>query len=262
MAKNTPRQRQSDFSFPNKPTERKTMSRSNPTDNAPNPCTRWMEWNGSHGCPRYYDKQEKKEVQLDPDFTFILLDQTATIRGWHDPSDSGIFANEVRDTRVSPFIVKAFKGGKLAEGLYSSIKDRVNASGGRFTMNCYLGFKGEVGGLRLGCLQFKGASLNAWVEFTKENRAEIYKGAIHINGYNEAKKGKVVFRVPVFELVALSEDTNRQAVALDIELQDYFNGYFKRTHVDQSEAPQTDAPETEPAATTEAAAPPEDDVPF
>lgn len=238
------------------------MSRSKPTNNTPHPCTRWLEWDGSKGRPRYYDKQEKKQVELEPDFTFILLDQTATVRGWHDPSESGIYANEVRDTRASPLTVKAYQAGILAEGMYSEIRDRVRAVGGHFTNNCYIAYKNDAG-LELGCLQFKGAALNAWVEFSKANRPIIYKQAVRIDGYQEGKKGKITFRVPVFKMQELSDDTNEKAVAVDRVLQEYFDEYFKRTHTAPNEPePTTAEPDPANMGATMSPEQPEEDTPF
>ena len=37
------------------------MSRSNPTENAVNPSSKFIEWSGSEGKFKYYDK-EKKEI--------------------------------------------------------------------------------------------------------------------------------------------------------------------------------------------------------
>ena len=125
------------------------MSRSNPTDNTPNPCTRWYEWDGANGGVRYYDKEAKKNIPVPDSFVFILLDELGTIKGWHDASDSGIYSNEVRDTKQETLLVKSFKGGVLAEGLYANIRDRVTskAVGGKFSMSCYIGYKSESGAL-------------------------------------------------------------------------------------------------------------------
>jgi hypothetical protein len=73
------------------------MSRSNPQDHLQNPATRWFEWNGERGEIRYYDKELKKNVEVPLPFTFLLLDEVATVRGWHDPQRLGYYANEVRD---------------------------------------------------------------------------------------------------------------------------------------------------------------------
>lgn len=253
------------------------MSRSNPTNDSPNPCTRWFEWDGSKGCLRYYDKVNKQQVEMENDFSFILLDETATVKGWHDASESGIYSNEVRDTRVSPFIVKAFKGGVLAEGLYSHVRDKIANLGGHFTSNVYIAYKPDNGELKLGALQFKGAALGAWMEFRKQNRSKLFKEAVNLNDIKEGKKGKVVFKVPVFRLVPLGEESNKAAIALDVELQSYLDAYFKRTNADRAEtheqiqtqdpAIQPDAnyePEPEPGdpALREPVPTESDDVPF
>ena len=213
------------------------MSRSNPQTNTPNPATRWFEWNGELGIVRYYDKEAKQNVECGSDFTFLLLDQLGTVGGWHDASDSGIYSNEVRDSRQEAMVVKAFKGGVVAEGVYRDIKDRVNAAGGQFVANCYIAFKNGGDGLAIGSLKFKGAALHAWTEFTKAHRADVYKKAVRIHGFTEGKKGRIVYRVPELKLVELTEQTNADALALDKELQEFLSGYFKRTKKDQAEAP-------------------------
>lgn len=213
------------------------MSRSNPNDNgAPNPSTRWFEWTGEKGLVRYYDKEAKKNVEVGADFTFLLLDELGCVRGWHDASDSGIYSNEVKDTRQDVLVVKSFKGGPLAEGLYKDIKDRVNSMGGAFNANCYIAFKNDAGELQLGSIRFKGAALGAWMEFRKAHRSELFKKAVRINGYTEGQKGRVVFRVPVFGIKDISDETNRIATALDLELQEYLNGYLKKNKREQAEA--------------------------
>lgn len=232
------------------------MSRSKPTDNSPNPATRWFEWDGATGNVRYYDKEAKENVVEGDKFTFILLDQLSTVKGWNDASDSGIYANEVKDTRSEPLIVKAFKGGVLAEGFYKNIRDKVIAQGGHFVSNCYIAWR-DVDGLRLGSVQFKGSALRSWMEFTKENRADLYKKAVKIDGSVEGKKGKVVFKTPVFSLVPISAEADQQALELDHVLQGYLESYFSRTRTEQSE-PHNDLPEEPPPTHHE----PEPEEPF
>lgn len=193
-----------------------------------------MEWDGSNGGLRYYDREKKENVGIADGFTFILLDQLATIKGWHDASDSGIFSNEVRDTKQQVFVVKAFKGGTIAEGFYLRIRDRVNAAGGNYTTNLYVAYKGE-NGLVIGSIQFKGAALSAWLDFSKKNRAELYKKAIRVKGFTEGKKGKITFRTPLFHLAEITPETDAQAIECDKELQSFLTGYFKRTRVEQVE---------------------------
>lgn len=239
------------------------MSRSNPHENgAANPAVRWFEWNGEQGTVRYYDKDSKKNVDVGSEFAFVLLDQLGSVRGWHEPSQSGIYSNEVRDTRQDVMIVKSFKGGPLAEGLYKDIKDRINVLGGQFVANCYIAFKhGEA--MTIGSLRFKGAALGAWMEFCKANRSALYKKAIEIHGFTEGKKGRVIFRVPVLRIKDLSDETNARAVELDQELQEFLTSYLKRTKRDQADV------QTPPDDDLNQAPPPpidqpiyDDDIPF
>lgn len=222
------------------------MSRSNPNENSnPNPAKRWFEWNGEKGLVRYYDKDAKQNVDVGSDFTFILLDQLGSVRGWHDASDSAIYSNEVKDTRQEALVVKAFKGGTLAEGIYKDIKDRVKAEGGQFVTNCYIAFK-NGGGLEIGSLRFKGAALGSWMEFCKEHRADLYKKAVRINGFTSGKKGRITFCMPVLELKDISPDTDKAAIVLDQELQEFFASYFNRTKRDQADAHDDEADTEQP----------------
>lgn len=203
------------------------MSRSNPTANSQSPCTRWFEWGGASGTVKYYDKDKKETVDIGSDFTFILLDELSTVKGWHDSSQSGIYANEVRNTRENELTVKAFKGGVLAQGLYKDIKDKVNAFGGKFTTNCYIAYK-DGGTLKIGSLQLAGAALNEWVEFKKEHKGDIYTSSVRINGSKDGKKGSVKFKTPKFSVGTITEETDEAACLLDRELQEYLNGYMAR----------------------------------
>lgn len=222
------------------------MSRSNPTDGVRNPCTRWFEWAAGMegGFARWYNKETKEHVPVE-NFVFILLDELATVSGWHDASESAIFANEVRDTRQDTLVVKSFKGGELASGLYAQIKDRIAAVGGHFVSSSYIAYKGEEG-LKLGNIRFKGAALSTWMEFKKQCPTKkdstgksvkaFYVDAIKISGYEQQKKGGTTFRVPKFGLVPLTEESNKQAIGLDAELQAFLADYLKRPRVEAAAA--------------------------
>jgi hypothetical protein len=215
------------------------MSRSNPTEGARNPATRWFEWAGGDegGFVRWYNKDTKTQEKVAGTFTFLLLDELSTIKGWHEQSESGIFANEVRDLRADVLVVRSFKGGDLASGLYTNIKDRMVAKGGYYCASIYLAYKaGEE--LRIGNLHLKGAAAGAWMEFKRAAPAKkdangksvkaYFIDAVKIGGYEQMKKGGTTYRVPQFALVSTSGDTNHQAVALDAELQAFLADYLRR----------------------------------
>lgn len=249
------------------------MSRSNPTEHAPHPCQRWHEWDGSAGEIYYYDKNEvnpqdpKKKglnITVGKKFVFIVLDRLALVKGWHEPSESSIQSNEVRDTKAEALVVKARKGGILAEGFYANIRDRVKACGGKFTCNLYIAYK-DGDGLKLGSLQFKGAALNAWVEFEKKNRDAIWKQAVKINGSTSGKKGAITFEVPKFSLLTVTEKTDTEAKALDSLLQVFLKNYFKRSRVEQVDRPHVEPSDNdvqESESVVEEAPEENDDVPF
>lgn len=243
------------------------MSRSNPTEHAVHPAQRWFEWDGSKGGIRYYDKATNANINIGKNFTFIVLDRLAVVKGWHEPSESGITSNEVRDTKSERMVVKAFKGGILAEGFYASIRDRIKAVGGHFTCNLYIAWK-DADGLKIGSFQFKGAALNAWVEFEKANREGVWKKAVTIDGMVKGKKGKIEFVTPTFKLTDIAEKTDTEAKALDQLLQVYLKNYFQRTRLEQVEkpaAPVGEAPATEgqpPEEYVPEAPEPGEDVPF
>lgn len=240
------------------------MSRSNPQENtSSNPAVRWFEWHGEKGVVRYYDKDAKANVDVPLPFTFILLDQLASVRGWSDATDSGIYSNEVKDTRQDVMVVKSFKGGVIAEGIYADIKDRVNRAGGNFVANCYIAFRHQDK-LAIGSLRFKGAALGAWMEFGKAHRSDLYEKAIKITGYTEGQKGRVTFRTPVFQSAALSAETNTEAVALDRELQKFFASYLKHNTKDAAATAVQHQPDEPPAPTDDdyQQAVTDDDIPF
>jgi hypothetical protein len=179
----------------------------------------------------------------------------ATVQGWHDPSESAIFANEVRDTRQDTLVVKSFKGGELASGLYAQIKDRIVAVGGHFVASCYIAYK-DGDGLKLGNIKFKGSGLSAWMDFKKQCPAKkdasgksvkaFYVDAVKIEGFEQQKKGGTTFRVPKFGLVPLTDETNKQALAIDAELQAFLTDYLKRPRVEAAAAVATQEPAQAP----------------
>lgn len=200
------------------------MSRSNPNESA-HPCTKWFEWSGKTGNLKYYDGEENIEVES-KNFIFLVLDELATVKGYDEPNECGIYANEVRNTTTDPMAVKSRKGGPIATGLYQEIKDTVKARGGRFVCNIYMAYKNDDGELVIGSLQVKGAALNARVDFKKANKKLIHEQAVRIIGTKKGKKGSVEFVSPVFEMYEVTEKTNEAAKGLDEELQQYLTTYL------------------------------------
>lgn len=229
------------------------MSRSNPTEGVRNPSTRWFEWAGGSdgGFVRWYNKETKEHVRIESPFVFLLLDELSTVKGWHEASESSIYANEVRDTRQEVLVVRSFEGGELASGIYTSIRDRIVALGGHYCASIYLAYK-DGDSLKIGNLNLKGAAAGAWMEFKRSAPAKkdaagkstraYFVDAVKIGAYEQLKKGATVYRVPTFSLTPVSEATNQQAVALDTELQAFLTDYLKRPKAEAVKTPSEPAP--------------------
>jgi hypothetical protein len=211
------------------------VSRSNPGEHLSNPAVRWFDWNGEKGEISYYDKDAKQEITVPMPFTFMLLDRLGCVGGWHEVSKSRIWSNEVKDTRQDVMVVKAFKGGTIAEGLYKDIKHIVNSAGGSFVASCYIAFKHNED-LAIGGMRFRGAALGAWMDFEKAHRADIWEKAIAIHNFTEGKKGRVTYRMPAFKVSGVSAETDMQAKDLDTVVQRFLSVYLKRTKRDQVES--------------------------
>ncbi len=212
------------------------MSRSNPTDNSPNPAGRWFQWGGKDGSLSYYDKVKKEEIAVPLPFTFIVLDVTKTVRGYNKKLKTGLYSNEIRDTRDERLVVKYFAGGQVvADGLWNDIKDTVTARSGKFAINIYLAFK-DVNGFRIGCLQATGCAMSAWFDFEKANGKAIIEKAVVMRPGTKDTSGDVEFIPPTYTLKDVSPETNAAAIELDKELQKFFAGYFKRTLTEKAHA--------------------------
>ena len=102
------------------------MSLSNPTVSQ-NPASKYIEYKGDSGKWFYFDKtkgENGENVELHPPLYFIVLDELATIKGWSDQYESGIYSNEVHHINET-LRVKSFKGGLSIVGKYPDIKFEV-----------------------------------------------------------------------------------------------------------------------------------------
>jgi len=211
------------------------MSRSNPTSESKNPSARWFEWAGADdaGHVKYYDKEEEKSVKVDLPFTFLVLDELATIKGFNDDANAGLYSNEVKDTRNQPMTVSIFGKGEVASGLYADIKDKVKSKGGKFASSVYIAAKID-GELKIANITFVGSSVSQWMDFKKAHGKAIYDNAVVIQAYEDRKKGRTDYRAPLFSLKDCSQETQDQAVALDKELQEFLQSYFVKNITAQS----------------------------
>ena len=255
------------------------MSRSNPTSENAHPCGLWLEWKGGPGHLSYWDKTKGEngervamDVKAKP-FRCIVLDRTSTVRGYSKANKSGLYSNEVRDTRTEPLTVKMHADKSIvASGLWTDIKDVVTSkrNGGGFAVNLYIAYK-DGSDLKIGAIQIGGCALGPWFEFEKANRKALFERGLVIGCGELDTSGGVEFIPPVFGLCDVSPETDMAARKLDVELQAYLTEYFARAAApEQPKKPQAaheDAPhpaQHEPGYQHGHDEPPapEDDVPF
>lgn len=201
------------------------MSRSNNTE-INNPAKIFVEWSGSKGCLKYFDKtrgDKGEEVFIKLPFRFLVLDKLSTVKGFSDADNSGFWANEVRNVTTDPLTVRT-KKGIVWGGLYKNM----NLTGAVYCQSVYIAFYNEKGDLEIGNFQIYGAAIGPWIDFNKGK--DIYKYAVSITGVTEAKKGNNTYYVPVFAgTTEIKPETEAKAIELDKELQNYMESYFKRS---------------------------------
>ena len=177
-----------------------------------NPAKKFIKYSGKAGKFSYYNKETKENINLQTPFTFTVLDELSTITGWHDNSESGIYSNEVHRIAHDELTIKAFKGGEIARGYYSSIKDKIKAAGGKYAKVLYALLDNELVNIQL-----TGCSLSPWID----KEFDVHKVSVKFEKTTEEKKGSTTYYTPVFEPVEM-EDMEK-AIEFDKELQKYFS---------------------------------------
>lgn len=207
----------------------------NQSEGSSNPSKRFLQWKSNDKNFSYYDKSigEKGEnVPVNLPFKFQFLEHFHTVKGWNDASESGIYSNEVKFISKEPLEVKSFKGGKIAEGLYSEIRPKIRDAGGKYFRSVYvIDESGEIVNLQL-----KGAVVSAYSDFMKENEGKIESYWVEINKSLDLKKGATKYSVPVFEIgKAFTKDELSLADEKYKDIVAYFDKYSDKTNEEPSE---------------------------
>lgn len=204
------------------------MSRSQPT--LTNPAKYFFSWKGSTGQVVYWDKENKKEVVVKLPFTFLPLDQLATIKGYNKRDESGYWSNECRNVSKDEFVVRTRKGIQQA-GLYKDLAD-VRAKGAKYTKSIYIAYK-KGDDIVLANFNAGGSALSAWIEFSKstvvENGQVTITGKTHVPAANSISE----YYVPIFEYTHSDDTDDKIAFELDKELQVYLSQYLASNKQEQ-----------------------------
>lgn len=163
----------------------------------PSPVKRYYSWASNEKGFRYYDKEKKENIVVFP-LSFVFITARATVRGWHDATESSIYANEVKNTAKENLTVYSSKPDKkgntlLATGIYKEIKG--DLQGGHFEKVVY-GYERGVGIVKI---NLKGSGLQAYSNFEKENKS-LFDNFVTISTFESAKKGATKYTIPNFVL--------------------------------------------------------------
>lgn len=234
------------------------MSRSNPSAILERPAKKYIKWHGSEGKDggffSYYDKEEKKDVFIEPgELRFLVLDHRLfAVTGFSKPLESYCFSNEVRTVK-DKLVIRTFGNKKLGiaaktliEGAYQDLK----GDGGpldsnketrelKYTRCVYILWNGEVCHLSL-----TGKTMQFWLENIERSPAKIQKYWVLFSQSHEAINGKNTYQYAEFVYDGEpSPEEDAEAVEADKAVQEYLTAYLKRGG-SQPEAPdQPDAPD-------------------
>lgn len=212
------------------------MSRSNPTETLQNPATKYIEWSGSEGKFKYYDKDKKENVFIELPVKFIPLDVLSTVKGWNDAEKKGYWSNEVRSTKADTITLRS-KDGVEFVGLYEQVKEKYSAKGADYVQSVYAAMK-DGKELKIVNFQLKGSALGPFIEFCKGKK--VTEIGVQIKEAKPMKKGATKYFEPVYEVMEVSEATNKIAVDLDVELQAYLKAYLDKNKSSKEEVTVTE----------------------
>lgn len=208
------------------------------------PASKYYEWSSEKGCFKYYDKDKRENVLIPLPVTFLVLKEFHTVRGWHDKSQSGIFANEVKNISTEQMEVKAFKGGVITRGIYKDVKDVIATAGGRYIKSVYAVTKeGEIINLQL-----KGAAVKAWGDATQKGRSRLADEWVTVSEIEKLKKGRVEYTIPIFKFDGSLSDAEAKAADLAY---DKLDAALSKRGSEMSDEPTTDVDEDFEALTDE-----------
>lgn len=200
------------------------MSRSNPTENTVNPATKFIDWSGSEGKFKYYDKEKKENVFIELPFYFLPLDQLSTCKGYDEKAGLGFYSNEIRSTKTDMLTIRN-KNGIVMTGLYENCKEKLSSKGLEYVQSVYIAIK-EGKEYVLANLQLKGSALGPYIEFCKGKKmSEI---GVAVKKANPMKKGATKYFEPAYEILKVSDEANESAIELDKILQEYLTPYLAK----------------------------------
>jgi len=196
-----------------------------------NPTTKFLEWKSTDKSFEYYDKSQGQKLKLNIPLKFVFLNHYHTVKGWHDASQSGIYANEVFYIGSELITVRSFKGGVISEGLYKEIKPTIVSAGGRYHRSVYVMLEdGSIANF-----SFKGAVVKEWSDFHDLNKGLLDNQWIEIKSAKDQKKGSIKYTTPEFSMGdVLKQNESSMADSSAESLKSYLDEYFNNSIIEDT----------------------------
>lgn len=190
-----------------------------------NPAKKFLEWKSESKSFSYYDRDKKENIEVPIPLKFLFIEHYHCVKGWHDASQSKIYSNEVYAIGSSKITVKSYKGGLIAEGLYKDIKAKATQQGGRYNRSLYVMLEdGELINISM-----KGAVVKAYSDFYSDNHHLLDNQWIEIKDFEEHKKGRVEYSIPVFTIgETITRATDKKAMEVARTMQNYIDSYTSK----------------------------------
>ena len=200
----------------------------NQTEGTSNPATKFLQWKSNDKCFGYYDKEKGENVLVPLPFKLQFLEHFHTIKGWNDASESGIYSNEVKFISKESLKVRSFKGGDIAEGIYSEIRGDIRDAGGKYHRSIYI----ILDDGNIANIQLKGAAVSAYSDFMEQNENKVEGNWVVVSGAEDKKKGATKYSTPIFEIgKAFTKEEMALADEKYKDIVNYFDKYTKNIEV-------------------------------
>lgn len=218
-------------------------------ENIQNPVEYRVTWSGSKGLWVVYDTESKEKYEM-AEISFIPLEVLNTVKGWDGKTETGIYSNEIKNTKTQEFNVRS-GNGTICQGLWNDIKFEVKAKGGKWANVAYALLVGKKEN-KLATITFVGSSVGVWIDAKGRKGAHMYKCGKNAEVF-KTPKGDEYYK-PTIEMQPITADQKQEAIEAYQPLAEFFASRKERQA--QEEAQPAQAPQ--PAQPTAATAPPMD----
>jgi hypothetical protein len=179
----------------------------------------------------YYDKASEENIQLQFPITFIWLESMAGVTGYDEKKETGIWSNEVRNSKKDKFVVKA-GNETIAEGNWDTVKEET-AGLAKFANIVYGLVHNNDGDFEVCRFKMAGSALSSWINF--QNNAKNRSHSIVCTGFEEVSmKTGGTYDAPTFKYVEAPSHLLEEADKVCKEQIDpFFEYYLSEKPVDE-----------------------------